>query len=184
VLVQADVVLSTTGAPEPIVTREHYARVAGRRAGRPVVILDIAVPRDFDPRIHDGDQTFLFNIDDLKLIRDKTLARRREHVTPAEAIVEQETQRFLKDWARRRNGPVIDRLMREFETGRREAMRDICARLNGKLTEEDREYIEKTFSRWQNKILHGPISALHEETHAAGGHTLLEALRKLFRLHG
>ncbi len=181
-LVRADVVLSTTGAPEPIVTRERYTRIASRRAGRSVVILDIAVPRDFDPRIHDGDQTFLFNIDDLESIREKTLAQRRKHVAPAEAIVEQETQRFLKEWARRRNGPVIDRLTREFETGRREAIRDVFARLNGKLSEEDREYIETAFRRWQNKILHGPISALREESHAGGGHALLEALRKLFRL--
>ena len=64
-LTRADIVLSTTGAPEPIVTRERYARIAPRRTGR-LVILDIAVPRDFDPRIHDGDQTNLFNIDDLK----------------------------------------------------------------------------------------------------------------------
>ena len=61
-----------------------------------MVILDIAVPRDFDPRIHDGDQTCLFNIDDLKRIREQTLADRRKHVAPAEAIVEQEAQRFLE----------------------------------------------------------------------------------------
>jgi glutamyl-tRNA reductase len=182
VLVGADVVLSTTGAPEPIVTRERFRAIKARRAGRRMVILDIAVPRDFDPRIHDGDRTFVFNIDDLKAIREDTLARRREHIGPAEAIVEQEALRFLKDWTRRRNGPVIDRLMREFETGRREVMKDICARLNGKLTEADCAFIEKTFSRWQNKLLHGPISALAEETHGGGGHTLLEAVRKLFRL--
>jgi glutamyl-tRNA reductase len=182
VLVGADVVLSTTGAAEPIMTRERFARIKARRTGRRMVILDIAVPRDFDPRIHDGDRTFVFNIDDLKAIREDTLTRRREHIGPAEAIIEQETQRFLKDWTRRRNGPVIDRLMREFETGRREVMREICSRLNGKLNKDDCEYIEKTFSRWQNKLLHGPISALGDETHAGGGHTLLEALRKLFRL--
>ena len=69
--------------------------------GGPLVILDIAVPRDFDPRIHDGDRTCLFNIDDLQRIRDATLAERLKHVAPAEAIVEQETQRFVTDWARR-----------------------------------------------------------------------------------
>jgi glutamyl-tRNA reductase len=184
VLARADIVLSTTGAPEPIMTRERYARIAARRTGGSVVILDIAVPRDFDPRIHDGDQTVLINIDDLRSICEKTLARRREHVASAEGIVEHEAQRFLKDWARRRNGPVIDRLTREFEEQRREAIRDLFGRLNGKLSEADKELIEKAFSRWQNKILHGPISALGEETPAeAGGHTLLEALRKLFRLH-
>ena len=185
-LVKADIVLSTTGAPEPIVTLERYRKVLARRGGGTVVILDIAVPRDFDPRIHDGDRTCLFNIDDLKRIREATLADRLKHVGPAEDIVEQEAQRFLKDWARRRNGPVIARLTQDFEAKRQAILGNLFARLNGKLTDADRRYIEGAFRLLQNQILHGPISALTEETHeeaaAAGGHTLLDALRKLFRL--
>src|SRR6185436_6478571 len=115
VLTAADIVLSTTGAPEPIVTRARYDRILPHRDGRTLVIFDIAAPRDFDPRIHDGDQTFLFNIDDLKFVSERKLSLRREHIVPAEHIVEQETQRFLKDWGRRRNAPVIDRLTQDFE---------------------------------------------------------------------
>ncbi len=70
-LAEADVVLSTTGAPEPIVTRRRFNDVLARRTQGPIVILDIAVPRDFDPRIHDGDRACLFNIDDLQRIRAK-----------------------------------------------------------------------------------------------------------------
>src|SRR5262249_30694162 len=81
-LARADIVVSTTGAPEVVVTRERWKRVLPRRAG-PAVILDIAVPRDFDPAIHDGEWAFLFNIDDLQKIREDTLARRRQHVGPA-----------------------------------------------------------------------------------------------------
>jgi glutamyl-tRNA reductase len=183
-LARADIVLSTTGSPEVIVSRERYSRIVARRTRWPVVILDIAVPRDFDPRIHDGDQTCLFNIDDLKSIRDKTLARRREHLLPAEHIVEQEMQKFLRDWARRSNGPVIEKLTREFESRRKEIVGHLFTRLNGKLNESDQQYIDKAFSLFQNQLLHGPISALREETHAGvpGSHTLLEALRNLFRL--
>src|SRR5207302_654617 len=119
VLVRADIVLSTTGAPQPIMTLDRYEKVLARRSRGTVVILDIAVPRDFDPRIHDGDRTCLFNIDDLQRIREATLAARREHVAPAEAIVEQEAERFLKDWARRRNAPVIARLTQDFEAKRK-----------------------------------------------------------------
>ncbi|MFO0880440.1 MAG: hypothetical protein U0840_24105 [Gemmataceae bacterium] len=184
VLARADIVLSTTGSPEVIVSRERYSHIVARRTRWPVVILDIAVPRDFDPRIHDGDRTCLFNIDDLKSIRDKTLARRREHVLPAEHIVEQEMQKFLRDWARRSNGPVIEKLTREFESRRQEIVGNLFSRLNGKLNEADQQYIDKAFSLFQNQLLHGPISALREETRsgAPGSHTLLEALRKLFRL--
>ena len=181
-LLLADIILSTTGAPQPIVTKARYAGAAGRRAG-PAVILDIAVPRDFDPLIHDGDRTFLFNIDDLKKAREATLAKRREHILPAEGIVEQETGRFLKEWARRRN-PVIAQLSSAAEAQRREVVADLLGRLNGKLDDADRQTIEKAFSIFQGRLLHGPISALAAESKAEepGSHTLLEAARKLFRL--
>jgi glutamyl-tRNA reductase len=183
-LARADIVLSTTGAPEPIVTRDRYARIASRRTGGRVVILDIAVPRDFDPGIHDGGRTFLLNIDDLNAMREATLARRRGHVRAAEQIVEQETQRFAKEWARRRNGPVIRQLTRWCETRRQEAVKGVLSRLKGKLSDADRAATEKALARFLNKFLHGPISALTEEAHAgaAGDYTLEEALRKLFRL--
>jgi glutamyl-tRNA reductase len=187
-LVQADIVLSTTGAPEPIVTRRRFDEVLGRRSGTsggngPIVILDIAVPRDFDPRIHDGERACLFNIDDLQRIREQTLHERQKSVAPAEAIVEREVQRFLADWSRRRNGPIIARLTQEFEARRRAIVAQLLAKLNGRLSAEDRVYVEGAFKLLQNQFLHGPISVLAEETQGdARRHTLLEALRKLFRI--
>jgi glutamyl-tRNA reductase len=182
-LVEADIVLSTTGAAEPIMPRRRFDGILARRTGGTIVILDIAVPRDFDPRIHDGDRACLFNIDDLQRIREQTLRERQKALSPAEAIVEREVQRFLGDWQRRRNGPVIARLTAEFEARRQAIVKQLLARLNGRLTPEDREYIEGAFKLLQNQFLHGPISALAEESHeGASRHTLLEALRKLFRM--
>jgi glutamyl-tRNA reductase len=184
-LIESDIVLSTTGAPEPIMQRGRYNKVISRRTGGPIVILDIAVPRDFDPAIHDGDRTCLFNIDDLMRIREQTLNERRQHIAPAEAIVEQEAAKFLKHWTRRRHGPIIARLNSDLEAKRAAVVRQLFSHLNGKLTEADKSYIEGAFRLLQNQFLHGPISALTEETHAepaGGSHTLLEALRKLFRL--
>jgi glutamyl-tRNA reductase len=186
-LTRADIILSTTGAPEPVVSAERWAKIAARRTGGPAVILDIAVPRDFDPAIHDGDRTCLFNIDDLARIREATLADRRRHVGPAEEIVSHEAHHFLKDWARRRHGSVITLLRQDFESKKQEVLSDLLKRLNGRLDEADRATVEGAFNLLQNRFLNGPISALKEETHAepaAGGHTLLEALRKLFRLEG
>jgi glutamyl-tRNA reductase len=181
-LEKADIVLSTTGATEPIMTLERYERIRARRTGGPVVILDIAVPRDFDPRIHDGDRTCLFNIDDLKRIRDRTLQDRLKHVTAAEAILEEEERRFLKEWSRRRHGPVIARLTQDFEAKRQAIVQQLLARLNGRLTTQDCTYIEGAFRLLQNQFLHGPISALTEEAYESGSQPLLDALRKLFRL--
>jgi glutamyl-tRNA reductase len=148
-----------------------------------VVILDIAVPRDFDPRIHDGDRTCLFNIDDLKRIRERTLADRLKHVGPAEAIIDQEVRQFLKEWSRRRHGPIIARLTQDFEAKRQAVVNELLRRLNGRMTEQDRKDIEGAFRLLQNRFLHGPISVLAEEPpEGHHRHTLLEALLKLFRL--
>jgi glutamyl-tRNA reductase len=146
------------------------------------VILDIAVPRDFDPDIHDGDRTILFNIDDLQRIREQTLSHRKKHITAAEAIIAQEEKRFLSDWKRRRHGPVIARLTQDWDAKRLVIVKQLLGRLDGKLTDAERAYVEGAFRLLQNQFLHGPISALTEEG-PEGGHTLLEALRKLFRLH-
>jgi glutamyl-tRNA reductase len=179
-LAQADIVLSTTGAPEPIMTRRRFNDILARRTRGTMVILDIAVPRDFDARIHDGDRACLFNIDDLQRIREQTLADRKKHVAPAEAIVAQEVTRFIKEWNRRLHGPIIARLTQDLEARREVIVGQLLAKLNGKLNDADRAYIVGAFRLLQNQFLHGPISALSEE--APGPHTLLEALRKLFRI--
>jgi glutamyl-tRNA reductase len=181
-LVEADIVLSTTGAPEPIVTRRRFDAVLARRSRGTMVILDIAVPRDFDPRIHDGDRACLFNVDDLKRIQEETLKERQQHIRPAEAIVAEEVKRFLNDWRRRKNGPIIAQLTQEFEAQRQAILADLMAKLNGKLSDEDRKYIEGAFKLLQNRFLHGPISALAEEMPEPSKHTLLEAMMKMFRL--
>lgn len=184
VMAQADIILSTTGAPQMIVSRERYVKaIAKRKKDGPVVILDIAVPRDFDPEIHDGDRTILFNIDDLQRIREQTLSHRKKHIAASETIIAQEEKRFLSDWGRRRHGPVIARLTQDWDAKRLAIVRQLLGRLNGKLTDADRAYVEGAFRLLQNQFLHGPITALTEEGHEGGGHTLLEALRKLFGLH-
>jgi glutamyl-tRNA reductase len=181
-LAQADIVLSTTGAPEPIMSRRRFEGVLARRGGGTMVILDIAVPRDFDPRIHDGDRTCLFNIDDLKRIREQTLKERQTHVAEADAIVAQEHRRFVTRWAQRQHVPTIARLTQDFEARRQAIVKELFRRLNGKLSEPDRAEVEGAFRLLQNQFLHGPISALAEEQPEGDRHTLLEALRKLFRL--
>jgi glutamyl-tRNA reductase len=182
VLARADIVLSTTGAPEPIVTRQRFVGILARRSGGPMVILDIAVPRDFDPAIHDGDRVCLFNIDDLQRIREQTLAVRLKHAGPAEAIVEQEAARFVAEWARRRNGPIIAQLTEDFDRKRQAVVGQLLGKLNGRLSDADRKAVEGAFRLLQNQFLHGPISALGEASHGEGGSALLEALRQLFRL--
>jgi glutamyl-tRNA reductase len=181
-LVRADIILSTTGAPEPIVTRQRWDKVLAKRNKEMAVIFDIAVPRDFDAAIHDGETAVLYNIDDLKAIGEATLQDRLRHIAPAEAIVEHEQKRFLKEWGRRRNGPIIAQLVQSSETKRQALLQPLLQRHNGRLPDDIRADFDGMTKLLVNQLLHAPISALSEEGHEAGRHTLLEALRKLFRL--
>lgn len=181
-LARADIVLSTTGANEPVVTEALMRGVLRRRLGGPLVVIDIAVPRDFEPAIHDGDRVFLFNIDDLQRVRDQALADRQRHVSPAEAIALQESARFAADWARRRHGPTIAQLTADFDAKRLAVLGQLLAKLNGRLTDADRHAVEGAFRLLQNQLLHGPISALSESTRDDASPALLDALRRLFRL--
>jgi glutamyl-tRNA reductase len=182
-LADADIVLSTTGAPEPIMPRARFASaVMPRRKAGTLVVLDIAVPRDFDPGIHDGDAVCVFNIDDLTRVREQTLRKRQKHMAAAEAIVTAEVVRFAADWQRRKSGPVIQQLRGEVDKLRAEVVAPLLEKLNGKLSPTEAEAVERAFRLFQNKLLHGPLAAL--EASAKEGHqgTLLEAVKKLFRL--
>jgi len=181
-LAEADIALSTTGAPEPIMPKKRfYDKVRPKRSGT-LVVLDIAVPRDFDPDLHDGDSVCLFNIDDLTRVREQTLAKRKKDIAPAEAIVEQEVKRFVDDWNRRRSGPVIGQLTAEVDKLRGEVVGPLLLKLNGKLTAEERKYIEGAFKLFQNRLLHAPIAAVQEASREGESRPLVEAIKKLFRL--
>jgi glutamyl-tRNA reductase len=183
-LAAADVILSTTGAPEPIVTLERFQQIAPARQGRHLAIIDIAVPRDFDARIVQSDLVdLLVNVDDLHAVREHVLRGRVKHVPAAEAIVKVEEERFLKEWTRRRAAPAIARLHEEWDAIRKEIQAQCFSKLNGKLTPQDQAVIEGALRLLQNKLMHAPLSVLREEAHREGGGGLLEAIYKLFRLN-
>jgi len=124
----------------------------------------------------------VFNIDDLTRVREQTIAKRQRHITAADAIVAAEVRRFVEDWERRKNGPVIQQLRTEVDRLRAEVTAPLMDKLNGKLTPAEREYVEGAFRLFQNKLLHGPIAALQEASREGHSGTLLEAMKKLFRL--
>lgn len=184
-LVRADIVLSTTGAPEPIVSAQRFnEKVRRRRAGRRLVVFDMAVPRDFDARIHDGDAVSVFNVDDLARAADRCMGERKRHLPAAEAIVDAEVTRFVGEWNKRANGPVIGQLTAEVDKLRDAVLGPLLDKLNGKLTDAEKAYIEGAFRLFQNKLLHGPIAALHEASREGHSGGLREALMKLFGLKG
>ncbi len=182
-LARADIVVSTTGADDFVVPRRRFdERVRPRRGRRKLVVFDLAVPRDFDPRIDDGDRVSVFNVDDLNRVRDQQLAERRKHVAPAEGLVAAEVAAFLTDWNRRKDGPVIGALTEEVNKVRDAVLAPLLGKLNGRLTAADKAAVEAAFRLFQNRLLHGPIAALQEASREGHGPGLREALMRLFGL--
>lgn len=182
-LVDADLLIGTTAATEPLLTADDFAAIHARRQGRVLLILDLAVPRDFDHAIGDFDGVYLYQIDDLEAACDRNRREREKELPKAKKIIREETERFFRDLHHRSTGPVIRRLRDQAQQLKDEEL----ARLLGKLQLNDPQdpsvrEIEKSFDRLVNKLLHPPLASLRDD--AAAGHSrgLVEALRHLFNL--
>ncbi len=180
-LAAADLVVSTTGAMEPVVTPELFAEVELIREGRPLVVLDLAVPRDFDPRIGGRPGVWLYSVDDLAAACNANRRSRQREMPAAVAIVEEETRRFMGDLHHRSTAPVIEQLKAGWsETGEAELER-LFRRLPT-LDEAARGEIRQAFERYAAKLLHPPLASLRSESRSGPPHGLLDALRRLFDL--
>jgi len=180
-LAAADLVVSTTGATEPIISAERFAEVESRRDGRPLVVLDLAVPRDFDPRIGTRPGVWLYSVDDLAAACNANRRSRQRELPAALAIIDEESQRFMGDLHHRSTAPVIERLRAGWsETGEAELDR-LFRRLPG-LDEAARAEIRQAFDRYAAKLLHPPLASLRSESRAGPPHGLLDALKRLFDL--
>ena len=180
-LAAADLVVSTTGATEPVVSLELFADVETRRGGRPLVVLDLAVPRDFDPRIGQRPGVWLYSVDDLAAACAANRKSRQRELPAALTIIDEETQRFMGDLHHRSTAPVIERLRAGWnETGEAELDR-LFRRLPG-LDDASRAEIRQAFDRYAAKLLHPPLASLRSESRAGPPHGLLDALKRLFDL--
>jgi glutamyl-tRNA reductase len=180
-LAAADLVVSTTGATAPVVSLELFAEVELRRAGRPLVVLDLAVPRDFDPRIGQRPGVWLYSVDDLAAACAANRKSRQRELPAALTIIDEETQRFMGDLHHRSTAPVIERLRAGWnETGEAELDR-LFRRLPG-LDDASRAEIRQAFDRYAAKLLHSPLASLRSESRAGPPHGLLDALKRLFDL--
>ncbi len=183
---EADVVVSTTAATnKPIVTFDQYARVQRARRNRLVLILDIAIPRDFDDGIGDLEQVMLYNVDDLRTQAEQNLKRRQKGVDPATAIITRETAACCAALRHQRYaGAVLRQLGDQGDTIVRREL-DLLLAACPDLTEAERKAVAHSFSRIVNQLLHQPRTALRSaaaEPAQEHPHSLLNAVRHLFGL--
>lgn len=184
-LIKADLVVSTTASEQPIVELSSFDRVQRARRNRLILILDIAVPRDFDPAIGDLEQVLLYNVDDLKSQVERNLAGRRKGIDPAQQLIERETTACLATIRHRRHAGAILRELGEYADNVRSRELDrLFANCPG-LSDAQREAIDHFARRLQNQYLHHPRAALRtagQEQPVEEHQSLLTTVRHLFGL--
>lgn len=181
-LVEADLLISTTGATQPIITLERYKKIEHDRFQRPLLMLDLAVPRDIDPAVGECLGVYLCSIDDLQGACEANRKAREKEWPKAERIIEDETSRFMAELHHRTTGPTIRRLKERADQLKEEELIRLLNKL-GDLDPRHHAEIRTSFNRLVNKILHPPLESLRDEAQQGVPHGLLEALRKLFHLH-
>ena len=173
-LADADVVVACTSAPGIVL---HAADISERK-GRPLFLIDLAVPRDLDPAINNLDGCYLYDIDDLEAVVTASLAGRRREAERAEALVAEEAERFRAWQASLDVVPTIASLR-----ARAEAIRTAeLGKAAGRLTDEERQAVDSITAQILNKLLHLPTVRMKEAAAAADGVLYADAVRHLFGL--
>lgn len=183
-LIEADLVVSATGATEPIVTRSQLEKLQGKRDYRPMFILDLAVPRDFEAKIESLSNIYLYTVDDLEKVCATHRAAREKDIPKAESVIARELQTFIIDIRHHKSGRVIEQLRQQWQVPKQKELQRLFNKLPN-LDDSQRREIEYAFERLLNKLLHLPLESLRDEAGVspAGQRGLLEAVRKLFGLN-
>ncbi len=181
-LVQADLVISTTAAGESIVTLDDYhSLVSEARQQKPLFILDLSMPRDFDPRIGDEPGVYLYSIDDLSAACEQNRKARHLELPKAEKIIHEEREDFFAEIRHRISAPVIAKLRQEFEEPKEAELHRLFNKLPD-LDEHSKDEIKVFAHRLMNKMLHPPMESLRDESKNGSPQSLLRALSRLFQL--
>ncbi|MFN0018672.1 MAG: glutamyl-tRNA reductase [Pirellulaceae bacterium] len=180
-LIEADLVVSATGASEPIVTAAMFREIEKARFQRPLLILDLAIPRDFEPAVGDFTGVYLCTIDDLTQVCQKNRREREKEWPRAERIIAEETARFMADLHHRATAPTIKRLKARADEVKAEELARLLNKLSS-LDAKSQAEIRQAFDRLVNKLLHPPLESLRDEATKGAPHGLLDALKRLFQL--
>ena len=182
-LVRADLVISSTGAPHPIVGVDLMRRTLRTRRGRPLLLVDIAVPRDVEAGVADLDDVYLYNIDDLQEKVAQSLQGRQAEVARVEELIEADLLKF-QTWLRGLEvGPTIRQLQELAQAIVAGEQERVGGRLSH-LSQRDREVVDTLVTGIVNKLLRAPILHLKEAAGSGNGYHEVEHVRAIFGLRG
>jgi glutamyl-tRNA reductase len=180
-LIQADVVLASTGSPDTLLEASDLDSVMTARGTRPLLIVDIAVPRDVDPGVGDLPGVTLLDMDDLSSFAARTLDSRRQEVPRADEIVAEEVERYMGRSAERHVAPLVAALHERGEQIRAAELERFARRL-GDLDPAQARAVEALSRGIVAKLLHEPTVNLKAGVGSPTGEQLAQAFRQLFDL--
>jgi glutamyl-tRNA reductase len=178
---EADIVISSTAATHYVITKDKLAGALKRRSGRPLFLIDIAVPRDIDPAANDLRNVFLYDIDDLSGVVESNLEERMREARRAETIIDEEIHSFAVWLDSMEVVPTIAAIRAHAETIRSAELEKALRRLGG-LSEKEIRTVEALTGAIVNKMLHGPTTQLKQDATRKDGYVYVEAVRHLYGL--
>ncbi|MGH9397940.1 MAG: glutamyl-tRNA reductase [Terriglobia bacterium] len=176
---QADIVISSTGAPHFVIHKEQAERILAARKNRPIFFVDIAVPRDIDPAVNDLDNAFVYDIDDLEQVVAANKKQRQSEAARAEEILRQESTRMMRHLASREVAPAIVAIEQRLRRIREQETERFHGPLST-LTPEQRQAVDGLTQAILNKVLHGPVTELKSVASQPERGALVQMVRKIF----
>jgi len=175
-LAEADIVVSCTASPLPMITKAAAAAAVRTRRHRPIFMVDLAVPRDIDPAVAELEDVYLFSIDDLQQLVDENRQHREVAAGDAKVVISEEVARFLQEARAKEAGPAIRALRQQADAIRQQTLEQAQRMVSaGKSTDEALEYLANTLT---NRLLHTPTQALRQAAESAES-VVAEALTRI-----
>ena len=178
---RADIVITSTSAPNFIIKKEIVEKAIHERKNKPIFFIDIAVPRDIEPDVNDLENVYLYDIDDLHVVVSANIKEREKEVENAMNFISQEVTKF-NNWVGALDAvPTIVEIRKKAENIRKQEIEKTLKKISH-LSEDDKQLLRQMSSSMINKILHKPTIKLKQKTQSEDGHVYLKAIRHLFHL--
>lgn len=177
---QADIIISSTGSPGIIITKDQVKHIMPGRKNRPLFFIDIAVPRDIDPAINKINNTYVYDIDDLNGVIDENIEDRNKEAIKGERIIDEAVISFKKWYDNLAAVPTIVELRNKIDLIVSEEIDKTMQSIN--LSEIDRQALGRMKNALINKIMHNPIHLLKKDGCHSSNSIYIDVIRKLFKL--
>jgi glutamyl-tRNA reductase len=176
-----DIVIASSGAPHYILTEAQMRQIRAKRKGRPIFLIDIAVPRNIEPSVNTLENVFLYDIDDLGKVVEQNRKGREAEAAAAELIIGEEVEKLVSRLKEREAVPIIVALQDHLEHLRQAELQRMRGKL-GALSPQQEEALEALTKSLMAKIAHGPIMEIRRNAGSDEGWQVIEEVRRIFKL--